>query len=72
MDERHELLMNVEGMSCEGCTKAVRRIVERVDPRAEVAVDLEHGRARILTTAQALEIAAALDEGGYPAHAMTM
>ncbi|MGJ3264791.1 MAG: heavy-metal-associated domain-containing protein [Salinarimonas sp.] len=72
MNERHELLMVVEGMSCEGCVGAVRRIVHRLDPQADVAVDLDHGRARILTCADTLEIADALDKGGYPARAMTM
>lgn len=72
MSERHELLMQVDGMTCEGCVAAVTRIVRRVDPQADVAVDLAHGRARILTTAEALEIASALDEGGYEAKAMTM
>lgn len=72
MSERHELLMQVDGMTCEGCVAAVTRIVRRVDPQADVAVDLAHGRARILTTAETLEIAAALDKGGYEAKAMTM
>jgi copper chaperone len=72
MSERHELLMQVDGMTCEGCVAAVTRIVRRVDPQADVAVDLAHGRARILTTAEALEIASALDKGGYEAKAMTM
>lgn len=72
MSERHEVLMQVEGMACEGCVKAVTRIVQGVDPQAEVAVDLAHKRARILTSADTLEIAAALDKGGYEASAMTM
>lgn len=72
MSERHELLMQVDGMTCEGCVAAVTRIVRRVDPQADVAVDLAHGRARILTTAEALEIASALDKGGYEARAMTL
>ncbi|WP_349368288.1 heavy-metal-associated domain-containing protein [Salinarimonas sp.] len=72
MSERHELLMQVDGMTCEGCVAAVTRIVRKVDPQADVAVDLAHGRARILTTAETLEIAAALDKGGYEAKAMTM
>ncbi|WP_372422581.1 heavy-metal-associated domain-containing protein [Salinarimonas chemoclinalis] len=72
MDERHDLLMAVDGMTCDGCVNAVRRIVHRLDPQAEVAVDLEHGRARIVTRADTLEVADALGKGGYPARAMTM
>lgn len=72
MSERHELLMQVDGMTCEGCVAAVTRIVRRVDPQADVTVDLAHDRARILTTAQALTIADALGKGGYDARAMTL
>lgn len=70
-EPRKELLMQVDGMTCEGCVNAVTRTVKRLDPSAEVEVDLEHGRARIVTQAQALEISQALTKAGYEAHAMT-
>ena len=70
--ERMELLMQVEGMTCQGCVAAVTKTVRRVDPQAEVEVDLDHKRARIVTSAQALDIANALTKAGYEASAMTL
>ncbi len=72
MDEpRKELVMQVDGMTCEGCVKAVTRTVQRLDPTAEVDVDLAHGRAHIVTKAQAVEVSDALTKAGYEARAMT-
>ena len=61
----------VEGMTCDGCAAAVCRAIQRLDPEAKVAVDLDHGRVAVTTTAQALSIAEALNEAGYTASAMT-
>jgi copper chaperone len=72
MDEpRKDLIMQVDGMTCDGCVAAVTRTVRRLDPGAEVEVDLAHGRARIHTRAQSLEVAQALSKAGYQATAMT-
>ncbi len=71
-EERKELLMKVDGMSCSGCAAAVTRTVQRLDPEAEVQVDLEHGRVTVHTRAQALEVAEAISKGGYEARAMTL
>ena len=72
MDEpRKELLMQVDGMTCEGCADAVRNVVRRLDPEAEVEVDLAHGRMTARTRAQSLEVADALSRAGYEARAMT-
>jgi copper chaperone len=70
-EPRKELLIQVDGMTCEGCVDAVTRTVKRLDPSAEVEVDLAHGRARIVTLAQAVEVSQALTKAGYEAHAMT-
>jgi len=70
--ERSELLMKVEGMSCQGCVDAVTKAVRRLDGGAQVEVDLAHGRARIFATAQALEVAEALNKAGFEASAMTL
>lgn len=69
--ERKDLTMQVDGMTCEGCVAAVRKVVLRLDPGAEVAVDLAHGRMTARTLAQSLEIADALTRAGYEARAMT-
>ena len=72
MDEpRKDLLMRVDGMSCEGCADAVTRTVRTLDPSAEVEVDLDHGRVRVTTVAQSLDVAQAITRAGYDAHAMT-
>jgi copper chaperone len=70
-EPRKELLMEVDGMTCEGCAAAVTRAIRRLDPAAEVDVDLEHDRVRVVTVAQAIDIAQAVDRAGYQARAMT-
>lgn len=72
MDARRvDLLMQVEGMTCDGCASAVRKAILRIDPEAQVAVDLDHGRVAVTTDAQSLTIAEALNQAGYAATAMT-
>ena len=66
-----ELTMRVEGMTCEGCAEAMRRTIRRLDPQAQVAVDVDHGRVTALTVAQSLDVAQALTQAGYTATAMT-
>lgn len=66
-----ELTMRVDGMTCQGCAEAVRRTIRRLDPEAEVAVDVEHGRVTATTRAQSLDVAQALTKAGYTATAMT-
>jgi copper chaperone len=71
MDERKELILAVHGMTCDGCARAVTKAVQRLDPEAVVEVERDAERVRVVTTAQALEIAEALGRAGYEAHAMT-
>jgi copper chaperone len=71
-EERKELIMQVDGMTCQGCVDAVTKAIRRLDPSAEVAVDLGHGRVTVHTFAQALELAEALGKAGYEAKGMTL
>lgn len=71
-EPRKDLLMQVEGMTCQGCVNAVTKAIQRLDSSATVDVDLEHGRVHVSTCAQALEVAQALNAAGYEAKAMTM
>lgn len=71
-EPRKDLLMQVEGMTCQGCVNSVTKAIQRLDPSAKVEVDLEHGRVHVVTKAQALEVAQVLDAAGYEAQAMTM
>jgi copper chaperone len=70
--DRKELLMDVGGMTSERCADAVAEALRSLDGEAEVEVDLAHGRARIRTTAQSLEVADALNRAGFEARAMTL
>ena len=70
-EERNELLMQVEGMTCQGCVEAVTKTIRRLDPGAQVEVDLAHGRVAVTTRAQSLDVAQALTRAGYTATAMT-
>ncbi len=65
-----DFLLHVEGMSCDGCTQAVRRIIQRLDPEARVMVDLDHGCVAVTSRAQRLTLAEALTQAGYPARAV--
>lgn len=71
-NEPIELIMEVKGMTCDGCADAVRRAVQRVDAGAEVEVDRAHERISVRTAAQALDIADAINRAGYEAKAMTL
>lgn len=39
--------LNVTGMDCMGCVKAVEKAVKRVDPNAAVVIDLPTGKVSI-------------------------
>jgi copper chaperone len=71
-EPRKDLLMQVEGMTCQGCVNSVTKAIQRLDPGAKVDVDLDHGRVHVVTTAQALEVTQALNAAGYEATGMTM
>ncbi len=64
-EDRMELLMKVEGMTCQGCAAAVTKAIQRLDPAARVEVDLAGGRVAVVTDAQALDVAQALGRAGY-------
>jgi len=67
MSERKNYLFSVGGMSCGGCASAVQKIVKRIDPEAEVKVDLA-GASAVVTTSAAPEILGqALTKAGYEA-----
>jgi copper chaperone len=70
-EPRKDLLMQVDGMTCNGCVNAVTKAIQRLDPSATVDVDLEHGRVHVVTCAQSIEIARALDAAGYETYGMT-
>ncbi len=42
-NEAPMVTLNVTGMACDGCAKAVERLIKAQDPRASVKVDLGAG-----------------------------
>jgi copper chaperone len=61
--------LNVEGMTCNHCVKAVTRAVQSVDPGAEVDVDLESGKVRVKGQGSADTLSRVINEAGYKASA---
>ena len=64
---RPVLSLSVSGMSCEGCAKAVKRLVLKKDPQAEVEVDLSAAAAKIVSDQSSTVFTEALTQAGYPA-----
>ncbi|WP_428311912.1 heavy-metal-associated domain-containing protein [Hydrocarboniphaga sp.] len=59
------LELQIKGMTCGHCVRAVTRAVQGLDPAAKVDIDLASGRARIETAQPADRVAAAIREEGY-------
>jgi copper chaperone len=67
MSEGKHIVLNVTGMTCQGCVNSVTRIVKRADPAAQVAIDLPTGRLEATTAASAQTLAQAITAAGYGA-----
>ena len=61
------LELNVNGMTCGHCVRAVTQAVKTVDPEAQVHVDLGAKRVSVEGRISADEVIRALDAAGYPA-----
>ena len=59
------ITMQVQGMTCGHCVRAVTEAIAARDPAAKVAVDLAAGTVRAETTLPAAAVAAAIREEGY-------
>jgi copper chaperone len=57
--------LQVAGMSCGHCVKAVTAAIQAKDPAARVEVSLERGTVRAETSLTAAAVAAAVAEEGY-------
>ncbi len=58
--------LQVEGMSCGHCIGVVTRAVKEVDAGATVEIDLATQKVKVASGAALEDIAAALEEAGYP------
>jgi len=67
MSEAKKIVLAVEGMTCGGCMEAVKRVIRKADPAADVSIALETGRVEAVTIAQAGELASAVTKAGYDA-----
>ncbi len=69
MSEAKSIVLKVTGMTCQGCVNSVTRIVRRVDPAAEVVIDLPSGRLEAKTGASSQALTDAIAAAGYGAQA---
>ncbi len=57
--------VQVEGMSCGHCVKAVTRAITELDADAKVNVDLGAGRVDVQSDLSPAEVSAAITDAGY-------
>ncbi len=57
--------VQVEGMTCGHCVKAVTRAITELDSAAKVNVDLGAGRVDVESRLSPSEISAAITDAGY-------
>jgi copper chaperone len=65
-----KLRLRVTGMTCQGCVRSVKRVLERVPGVSEAAVSLERSEAVVdfdPGRASAADLAAAVEGAGYHA-----
>ena len=63
------ITLQVTGMTCDGCARAVEKIIKGQDPRATVAVDLGTGRVQAQTEVPPAVLVRAIEAAGYGARA---
>jgi len=59
--------LQVSGMTCDGCARAIERIVRAQDPQAAVSVDLATGRVDATTAVPVAALVRAIEAAGYGA-----
>ena len=57
--------IRVGGMSCGHCVAAVTRAIRRLDPAAEVSVDLASGRVSVAGALAREAVQSAVEAAGY-------
>ncbi|WP_196259243.1 heavy-metal-associated domain-containing protein [Pelagibacterium limicola] len=56
----------IENMACGGCAKGVTATIRRVDPDAEVEIDIASKAVSVKSDTDTEKILAALTEAGFP------
>ena len=57
--------LNVKGMMCGGCAGNVEKAIKRLDPAAEVKIDLATGKVSVVTTTDKAAVSEAIAAAGY-------
>ena len=57
--------LNVSGMTCGHCEKAVIRAIQQCDPQADVRIDREQCRVDVVSQQPREELAKAIKASGY-------
>lgn len=57
--------LQVKGMSCGHCARAVTEAIHEIDPAAQVQIDLPTGRVQVASQADTARLSAAVSEAGY-------
>lgn len=58
--------VKVNGMTCGSCASSIRHVVKRVDPDAEVEVNIKNQTVQVKTKESAVTIAKLIEESGFP------
>jgi copper chaperone len=59
------LTLQVQGMTCGHCERAVAEAVQQIDPQARVEIDRASGQVRVASTQPRDALAAAIAAEGY-------
>ena len=57
----------IDNMTCGGCARSVTKAIQKVDPAAEVEIDLDRRLVEVRSEQPPTAFASALDQVGYPA-----
>ncbi len=58
-------VFKIGGMTCQGCVNAVTKALKRLDPAAEVSVDLSSGRVSIEGAIERAAAEHAIETAGF-------
>ena len=63
-------IIQVQGMTCGHCEKAVTKAIMTLDPQAKVQIDRAKGWVQVQTDVNQTQVLEAIADEGYPAQAM--
>jgi copper chaperone len=61
--------LRIENMTCGGCARGVTKVIQKVDPAAEVRIDVDARSVEVRSQASIEALATAFDAAGFPAAA---